>query len=340
MSKTYDVAVVGAGSLVGEAILDLLASRRFPVGKVFALELDADGEQEVEFGGKTLDIEPLEHFDFSSVQLALFAASESVAAEYAPRAAEVGCIVIDDSTCFRDDNDVPLVVAEVNPDALSGYSQRNIVASPGSAVTQMLIALKPLHDAVGITRINTATYQAVSGVGRKGVDELARQTAHLLNARPVEPDVFSKQITFNVLPVIGEVDENGYTREENKMIRESRKIMGLPALSVNPTAVRVPVFFGHAAAIHIETNSKLAASEAIKILANRAGVVVTDELTDGGCPTPVTDAASHDAVYIGRVREDMSHPCGLNLWVVADNVRKGAALNVVQIAEHLVCDYL
>ncbi len=340
MSKTYDVAVVGAGDLVGEAILDLLASRRFPVGRVFALELHADGEQEVEFGGKTLDIEPLEHFDFSSVQLALFAASETVAAEYAPRAAAAGCIVIDDSTCFRDDGDVPLVVAEVNPDALSGYAQRNIVASPGSVVTQMLIALKPLHDAVGITRINTATYQAVSGVGRKGVDELARQTAQLLNARPVEPDVFPKQITFNVLPVIGELDENGYTREENKMIRETRKIMGLPSLAVNPTAVRVPVFFGHAATIHIETASKLTATEARKILAGSAGVVVMEGAANGGYPTPVTDAASHDAVYIGRVREDLSHPCGLNLWVVADNVRKGAALNVVQIAERLVCDYV
>jgi aspartate-semialdehyde dehydrogenase len=340
MGKTYDVAVVGAGDLVGEAILDLLASCRFPVGKVFALEPHADGEQEVAFGGKTLDIEALEDFDFSSVQLALFAASESVAAEYVPRAVAAGCIVIDDSTCFRGEDDVPLVVAEVNPDALSGYSQRKIVASPGSAVTQMLIALKPLHDVAEITRINTATYQAVSGVGRKGVDELARQTAHLLNARPLDSEVFPKQITFNILPVIGEVEGNGYTREEMKMIRETRKIMRLPELAVNPTAVRVPVFFGHAAAIHIETASKLSASEARKILADTPGVVVMDGVGAGAWPTPVTDAASHDAVYIGRVREDVSHPCGLDLWVVADNVRKGAALNVVQIAERLVRDYL
>lgn len=339
MGAIYDVAVVGAGSLVGEAILDLLASRRFPVGRIFALDSRADGEQSVSFGSKTLDVEALEYFDFSSVRLALFAASDSVAADYVPQAAAAGCIVIDDSTCFRNDDDVPLVVAEVNPQALAGYSKRNIIASPGSAVTQMVIALKPLHDVAGLVRINTATYQAVSGVGREGVDELAGQTAQLLNAKPVEPWVFPKQITFNVLPAIGEYEDSGYTREEMKMIRETRKIMNLPELAVNPTAVRVPVFFGHAAAIHIETRKKLSALEAREILAASPGVVILDEAVTGAYPTPVTEAANCDVVYVGRIREDLSHPQGLNLWVVADNVRKDSALNIVQIAEQLVRDY-
>lgn len=336
MGKTYDIAVVGASSLVGEAILDLLASRRFPVGRVIALDYRTDGEQDADFGGKTLDIESLENFDFTSVQIALFAASDEVAAEYVPKAAAAGCIVIDDSTCFRDNDDVPLVVAEVNPQALVGYTQRNIVASPGSSVTQMLVALKPLHDAACITRINIATYQAVSGVGRKGVDELARQTAHLLNARPVNSEVFSKQISFNVLPVIGVVEGNGYSREEMKMVYETRKIMGLPELAINPTAVRVPVFFGHAAVIYIETARKLTVHDAQKILSGTQGVVFEEEQY----PTPVTDAASNDTVYIGRLREDISHANGLSLWVVADNVRRGAAMNIVRIAELLVQNYL
>lgn len=340
MAKTYNVAVVGTGSLVGEAILDLLAKRKFPIGKIYALEFATDGEQYVDFGNKTLDIESVEDFDFSSVQLALFASTETVAADYVPKAVAAGCIVIDDSACFRFDAEVPLVVPEVNPQAIVGYKQRGIIANPGSMVSQMLVALKPLHDAGSITRINVATYQAVSGTGRAGINELAHQTAQLLNARPVEPELYAKQIAFNLFPHIGAFQENGYTWEEMKMVQETRKIMGLPELGVNPTAVRVPVFFGHAAAIHIETQRKLTAAEATALLRQAAGVEVLDERQDGGYPTPVTEAVNSDMVYVSRIREDISCMSGLDLWVVADNVRKGAALNSVQIAEILVRDYL
>lgn len=340
MAKTYNVAVVGAGSLVGEAILDVLAKRKFPIGKIYALEFETDGEQYVDFGNKTLDIESVEDFDFASVQLALFASTESVAADYVPKAVAAGCIVIDDSACFRFDDDVPLVVPDVNPHAIAGYKQRGIIANPGSMVSQMLVALKPLHDAATLTRINVATYQAVSGTGRAGINELAHQTAQLLNARPVEPELYAKQIAFNLFPHIGAFQDNGYTWEEMKMVQETRKIMGLPALGVNPTAVRVPVFFGHSAAIHLETERKLTAEEATALLRNAAGVEVLDERQDGGYPTPVTEAVNTDAVYVSRIREDISCASGLDLWVVADNVRKGAALNSVQIAEILVRDYL
>ncbi len=227
MSKTYNVAVVGAGSLVGEAILDLLAKRKFPIGKIYALEFETDGEQYVDFGNKPIDIESVENFDFSSVQIALFASPEAVAAQYVPLAVAAGCVVIDDSACFRFDADVPLVVPEVNPQAIAGYKQRGIIANPGSAVSQMLVALKPLHDVATITRINVATYQAVSGTGRAGINELAHQTAQLLNARPVEPELYPKQIAFNLFPHIGDFQENGYTHEEMKMVWETRKIMGV-----------------------------------------------------------------------------------------------------------------
>jgi len=340
MTKTYNIAVVGATSLVGEAILDVLAKRRFPFGKVYALEYQTDGEQDVDFGNKSLDVEELAGFNFTSVQIALFAASEVIAAEYVPQAVAAGCVVIDDSTCFRYDDDVPLVVPEVNPQAIAQYTQRGIIANPGSAVTQMLIALKPLHDAATITRINVATYQSVSGSGRAGVEELAQQAAQLLNARPVEAKVYPKQIAFNLLPHIDVFLENGYTKEEMKMVWETRKVMGLPGIQVNPTAVRVPVFFGHSEAVHIETESQLTAVEARRILGSTPGIVVMDEHVPGGYPTPVTDAVRNDAVYVGRIREGISCPAGLNLWVVADNVRRGAALNSVQIAEVLIRDYL
>lgn len=340
MTKTYNIAVVGAVSLVGEAILDVLAKRKFPFGKVYALEYQTDGEQDVDFGNKSLDVEELAGFDFASVQIALFAASEAIAAEYVPQAVAAGCAVIDDSTCFRYDDDVPLVVPEVNPQAIAQYTQRGIIANPGSGVTQMLIALKPLHDVATITRINVATYQSVSGSGRAGVEELAQQAAQLLNARPVEAKVYPKQIAFNLLPHIDVFLENGYTKEEMKMVWETRKVMGLPGIQVNPTAVRVPVFFGHSEAVHIETESQLTAVEARRILGSTPGIVVMDEHVPGGYPTPVTDAVRNDAVYVGRIREDISCPAGLNLWVVADNVRRGAALNSVQIAEVLIRDYL
>lgn len=339
MAKRYDIAVVGAGSLVAEAILDLLAQRKFPVGKLYALEVGTDGEHEVASGGETVDVERLEHFDFSQVQLAFFAADETVAAVYVPKAVAAGCVVIDDSAHFRQEQDVPLVVAEVNPQAVAHYRHRGVIANPSSNVTQLLLALKPLHDAATITRLDIATYQSVSGVGRKGVEELARQTAQLLNARPVEAGIFPKQMAFNLLPQIGDILDNGYSREEMKMVWEIQKVLDAPQLPINPTAVRVPVFFGHAAVVHLAMGQPLAAAEAMELLRQTAGLQVFDGREPGAVPTPVTEATTSETVFVGRIRTDPSRSSALNLWVVADNVRRGAALNAVQIAEVLVRDY-
>jgi aspartate-semialdehyde dehydrogenase len=274
------------------------------------------------------------------VQVALFSPGASVSKEYAPIAAAAGCVVIDNTSQFRYDDDIPLVVPEVNPEAIADYTNRGIIANPNCSTIQMMVALKPIYDAVGIERINVCTYQAVSGSGKPAMDELAKQTAALLNGRPVESQVYPKQIAFNVLPQIDVFEDNGYTKEEMKMVWETKKIMGDNRIVVNPTAVRVPVFYGHSEAVHIETRDKITAAEAKKLLAAFDGIELIDEHEDGGYPTAVSDASGQDPVYVGRVREDISHPKGLNLWVVADNVRKGAALNSVQIAELLVEKYL
>jgi len=340
VSKKIDIAVVGATGAVGEAMLDILHERKFPVGKVYALASARSVGNMVSFGNKSLIVEDLATFDFSQVQVGLFSPGASVSKEYAPKAAEAGCVVIDNTSQFRYDDDIPLVVPEVNPEAIADYKNRGIIANPNCSTIQMMVALKPIYDAVGITRVNVCTYQAVSGTGKPAMDELAKQTAALLNGRPVESAVYPKQIAFNVLPHIDVFEENGYTKEEMKMVWETKKIMGDDAILVNPTAVRVPVFYGHSEALHIETKSKLTASAARKLLSESEGIVVVDEHADGGYPTAVSDASGSDPVYIGRIREDISHPNGLNLWVVADNVRKGAALNSVQIAEVLVEKYL
>ncbi len=260
--------------------------------------------------------------------------------EHAPRAAAAGAVVIDNTSEFRYRDDIPLVVSEVNPDAIAGYRKHGIIANPNCSTMQMLVALAPIHRAVGIERINVATYQSVSGAGRSGLEELGRQTAALLNFQPVTPVKFSKQIAFNVIPHIDDFQENGYTKEEMKMVWETRKILGDESIQVNPTAVRVPVFYGHAEAVHIETRGKVTAAEARALLEKAPGVVVMDEHKAGGYPTPVGDAAGQDGVFVGRIREDISHPRGLNLWIVSDNIRKGAALNAVQIAEILAKTYL
>jgi aspartate-semialdehyde dehydrogenase len=340
VSKTVDVAVVGATGAVGETMLDILHQRNFPVGKVYALASERSAGSRVSFGNKSLVVEDLATFDFSKVQVGLFSPGASVSAEYAPKAAAAGCVVVDNTSQFRYDDDIPLVVPEVNPHAVAEYKNRGIIANPNCSTIQMLVALKPIHDAVGITRINVATYQAVSGSGKPAMDELAKQTADLLNGRPVEASVYPKQIAFNVLPHIDVFMDNGYTKEEMKMVWETRKIMGDDSIMVNPTAVRVPVFYGHSEAIHIETRDKITAEQATALLKAAPGIVVLDERNDGGYPTAVTEASGHDPVYVGRIREDISHTNGLNLWVVADNVRKGAALNSVQIAEVLVENYL
>jgi aspartate-semialdehyde dehydrogenase len=340
LTKKVDVAVVGATGAVGEAMLDILHQRNFPVGKIYAVASARSAGSTVAFGNRSIRVEDLATFDFSTVQVALFSPGASVSKEYAPIAAAAGCVVIDNTSQFRYDDDIPLVVPEVNPEAIADYTNRGIIANPNCSTIQMMVALKPIYDAVGIERINVCTYQAVSGSGKPAMDELAKQTAALLNGRPVESQVYPKQIAFNVLPQIDVFEDNGYTKEEMKMVWETKKIMGDDRIVVNPTAVRVPVFYGHSEAVHIETRDKITAAEAKKLLAAFDGIELVDEHEDGGYPTAVSDASGQDPVYVGRVREDISHPKGLDLWVVADNVRKGAALNSVQIAELLVEKYL
>jgi aspartate-semialdehyde dehydrogenase len=340
VNKKVDVAVVGATGAVGEAMLEILHQRQFPVGKVYALASERSAGSTVSFGNKSIIVEDLAEFDFSKVQVGLFSPGASVSAEYAPKAAAAGCVVIDNTSQFRYDEDIPLVVPEVNPEAVADYKNRGIIANPNCSTIQMMVALKPIYDAVGITRINVCTYQAVSGSGKPAMDELAKQTADLLNGRPVKAEVYPKQIAFNVLPQIDVFMDNGYTKEEMKMVWETRKIMGDDSIQVNPTAVRVPVFFGHSEAIHIETRDKITAEQCKALYEKANGIVLIDERKDGGYPTAVTDSSGQDPVYVGRIREDISHEKGLDLWVVADNVRKGAALNSVQIAEVLVEKYL
>ncbi|HKJ22367.1 MAG TPA: aspartate-semialdehyde dehydrogenase [Gammaproteobacteria bacterium] len=340
MSKTFDVAVVGATGAVGETMLSILEERNFPVGTIYPLASSRSAGSKIEFKGKQITVGDLGEFDFSKVQIGLFSAGGSVSAEYAPKAAAAGCVVVDNTAHFRYETDIPLVVPEVNAHAIAGYKTRGIIANPNCSTIQMLVALKPIYDAVGIERINVATYQAVSGTGKEAIEELATQTANLLNAKPIECEVYPKQIAFNALPHIDVFQDNGYTKEEMKMVWETQKIFGDDRILVNPTAVRVPVFYGHSEAVHIETREKISADQARDLLEKTPGITVLDTREPGGYPTAVTEGAGQDPVFVGRIREDISHPRGLNLWVVADNVRKGAALNSVQIAEILVKDHL
>lgn len=340
MSKTVDVAVVGVTGAVGEAILEILEQRNFPVGTLYPLDDAESAGKRVEFHGKSRVVRDLSEFDFGQAQLALFCAGETLAGEFAPRATSAGCVVIDNSSRFRHEETVPLVIPEVNPSALAGYRQRQIVATPDALTVQLLVALKPLYDTVGIERINVATYQAVSESGEAGVKELAAQTANLLNARPLEPGLFGRQIAFNVLAQIGDLEDNGYSRVEMNLVHECRKVLANDELPINPTAVLVPVFYGHGMAVHLETRAKLGANQARALLQEAPGIGVMDTPSPDGYPTPVTDGVNQDVVLVGRIREDISHPRGLDLWIVGDNVRKGAALNSVQMAEILVKDYL
>ena len=340
MTGKIDIALVGATGAVGEAMIEILEQRDFPVGTLYPLASARSAGKTIRFRGKSVTVQDLAEFDFAKVQIGLFSAGGDISATYAPIAAAAGCVVVDNTSHFRRDEDIPLIVPEVNPHALAGYTTRNIIANPNCSTIQMLVALKPIYDAVGISRINVATYQAVSGTGKEGIEELATQTAKLLNGQAIECNVYPKQIAFNLLPHIDTFQDNGYTREEMKMVWETRKIFEDEAIEVNPTCVRVPVFYGHSEAVHIETGSKLTAEDARQLLSAAPGVTVIDEQRDGGYSTPVGDAAGTDPVYVSRIREDISHPLGLNLWVVSDNVRKGAALNSVQIAELLARSYL
>ena len=340
MSNMFDVAVVGATGVVGETMLSILEEREFPVRNLYPLASRRSAGSSIRFNGTQYTVGDLEEFDFRNVQIGLFSAGASVSARHGPRAGEAGCVVVDNSSQFRYEHDIPLVVPEVNPHAIEGYTNRNIIANPNCSTIQLVVALQPIHAAAGIERINVATYQSVSGTGKEAIEELATQTMSLLNGEPVEPTVYPKQIAFNALPHIDVFMDNGYTKEEMKMVWETRKIMEDDSIRVNPTTVRIPVFFGHSEAVHIETREKLSAEEAREILAGAPGVVVMDERTDGGYPTAVTESAGVDAVFVGRIREDISCARGLDMWVVSDNVRKGAALNSVQIAEILAKDFL
>jgi aspartate-semialdehyde dehydrogenase len=341
MSRSFSVAIVGATGLVGETMIKVLEERKFPTLELHPLASNRSLGKSVMFGGRRIAVQELDSFDFSRAQIGLFSAGAEISAEYAPKAAAAGCIVIDNTSQFRYDEDIPLVVPEVNAHAIADYRERGIIANPNCSTIQMLVALKPIYDAVGIKRINVATYQSVSGAGKEAVEELASQSSMLLSGRAIEePRVIARQIAFNCVPQIDKFQDNGYTKEEMKMLWETQKIMGDPSIGVNATAVRVPVFFGHSEAVHIETDRKITAAEARALLEQAPGVTVMDEHKPGGYPTAVTEAANHDTVYVGRIREDMSHERGLNLWIVADNIRKGAATNSIQIAEILVREYL
>ena len=332
MDKTFKVAVVGATGAVGEAMLSILAERGFPVGELVALASERSAGGKVKFGHRDVVVQDLATFDPAGVDIALFSAGGSVSKEYAPKFAAAGAVVIDNSSAFRYDDDVPLVVSEVNPEAVR-ERPRGIIANPNCSTMQMLVALKPLHDAAGIERINVATYQSVSGGGRSAMEELGRQTARILSFQDPQPEKFPVQIAFNLIPQIDAFQDNGYTKEEMKLVWETRKILGDDSIAVNATVVRVPVFYGHSEVVSIETRDKLTAAQARELLLAAPGVEVVDEPVPGGYPTPVTHASGRDPVFVGRIREDLSHPRGLNLWIVADNIRKGAALNAVQLAE-------
>ncbi len=332
MSRTFKVAVVGATGAVGEVMLSVLAERRFPIGELVALASERSAGGKVKFGNRDIVVQDLATFDPAGVDIALFSAGGSISKEYAPKFAAAGAVVIDNSSAFRYDDDVPLVVSEVNPQA-ARQRPRGIIANPNCSTMQMLVALAPIHRAAGIERLNIATYQSVSGTGRRALEELGKQTAGLLNFKPVEPEVYPVQIAFNVIPHGGDFTDNGYTTEEMKLVWETRKILADDNIRVNATVVRVPVFYGHSEAVNVETRDKLSAVDARKLLEGAPGVEVVDEPVGGGYPTPVTHASGTDPVYVGRIRDDISHPHGLNLWIVSDNIRKGAALNAVQIAE-------
>jgi len=338
--KKYNVAIVGATGAVGEVMLEMLSARGFPVKEVYVLASERSEGKKVMFGSKPLSVTNLASFDFKDADIGLFSAGGDISAEYAPKAAASNCIVIDNTSHFRYENDVPLIIPEVNSCKIKDYKNRNIIANPNCSTIQMLVALKPIYDAVGIKRITVSTYQAVSGSGSGAVNELAKQTAELLNGRKAECEVYPTQIAFNVLPHIDKFLDNGYTKEEMKMNWETVKIFGDEDIKVSATCVRVPVFYGHSEAIQIETSQHISEDEARELLRSANGVTIMDERRDGGYPTAVLEATGEDSVFVGRIRQDLSLSNGLSLWVVSDNLRKGAALNSIQIAEELIKNHI
>jgi aspartate-semialdehyde dehydrogenase len=337
--KEYKVAVVGATGAVGHEMLSILAERKFPVSEVVALASKNSAGNEVSFGeDKVLTVRDLSTYDFKGTDICLSSAGAKVSAEFAPRAGAAGCVVIDNTSHFRMDPDVPLVVPEVNPEAIAGYKKKNIIANPNCSTIQMVVALKPLHDAAKIIRIVVSTYQSTSGAGKEAMDELFSQTRAIFVNDALKKEVFAKQIAFNVIPQIDVFMEDGGTKEEWKMMVETKKILD-PKIKVTATAVRVPVFISHSEAINVEFENPISAAEARALLKKAPGVSVVDHQAEEGFVTPV-EAAGEDSVFVSRIREDMTLDNGLNLWVVSDNLRKGAALNAVQIAELLAKTYL
>ncbi|WP_182084067.1 aspartate-semialdehyde dehydrogenase [Aureimonas sp. ME7] len=330
----YKVAVVGATGNVGREMLGILDERGFPADEVVALASRRSQGTEVSFGDRTLKVKALESYDWAGTDICLMSAGGSVAKEWAPRIAKDGCVVIDNSSAFRYDADVPLIVPEVNADAVAGFTKRRIIANPNCSTAQLVVALKPLHDKAKIRRVVVSTYQSVSGAGKDGMDELFTQSRAVFVSDPVEAKKFTKRIAFNVIPHIDVFMEDGSTKEEWKVMAETKKMLD-PKIKVTCTAVRVPVFIGHSEAVNIEFENPITADEAREILREAPGCLVIDSREDGGYVTPI-DTAGEDATYISRIREDQTLENGLNLWVVADNLRKGAALNAVQIAELLV----
>ena len=331
-----NVAVAGATGAVGQVMCEILEERDFPIGDLRLLASERSAGKRIRVNGKYVRVELLDDFDFADTQIALFSAGGSVSDEHAPRASQSGSIVIDNTSRFRQEEHIPLVVPEVNGHRIKDGIESGIIANPNCSTIQMVVALKPIYDAVGIERVNVVTYQSVSGAGARAVEELAVQTANILNAKEVKSEVAPVQIAFNAIPQIGDFEENGYTTEEMKMVRETQKIFEDPDIVVNPTCVRIPVFYGHSEAVHIETREKISVEDAQQLFREAENVELMDDHKPGGYPTAVLDAAGKDPVYVGRVREDISHDRGLSMWVVSDNVRKGAALNSIQIAEDLI----
>ena len=337
--KKYHVAVVGATGAVGREMISCLAGRHFPVRELRLLASERSAGERLEFCGKKVPVSALDEKSFQGVDVALFSAGATVSQRFAPIAAESGAVVIDNSSAFRMERDVPLVVPEVNPDAVEHFQKRRIIANPNCSTIQMVVVLKPIHDEAVVTRVVVSTYQATAGAGQKAMSELSEQVIALFNQKEITKKVFPHQIAFNCIPHIDLFLDNGYTKEEMKLINETRKIMGLSSLRITATAVRVPVFCGHSESVNIETERKLSADRVRRILEKAPGVQLKDDPSKNEYPLAL-EATGKDAVFVGRIREDESIPHGINLWIVADNLRKGAALNAVQIAEILVDRYL
>ncbi len=338
-SKKLNLALAGATGAVGNQMIECLQERDFPVNEIKMLASSRSAGRELTFRGQAVPVEEMTEDSFRGMDIALFSAGGGTSKHFAPQAAKAGCVVVDNSSAWRMDPEVPLVVPEVNPDAVAGYTTKGIIANPNCSTIQMVVALYPIHKQYGIKRIVVSTYQAVSGTGKKAIDELFDQTRAIMNFQEAQAKVYPHRIAFNCLPHIDTFDASGYTKEEIKMVNETRKIMGDDSIQVTATTVRVPVFYGHSEAVNIETEKPISADAVRALLAESPGVAVMDDPTENIYPLPI-DAAGQDLTYVGRIREDFSITNGINMWVVADNIRKGAATNTVQIAEILARKYL